>query len=105
MEAPMTEAIVHLADLLTAPLLADSNGPGWWVVFFPLGWFLVIAALILLFRRSRWGWGCGPAGRGYGRPLSAGEVLERRFAEGELSAEEFRQRRALLAEPPDSRGA
>jgi putative membrane protein len=96
----MTEAIVLLGNFVTAPVLADWNGPGWWVIFFPLGWFLVIAALILFFRRGRWGWACGPGGRGYGRPLTPTDVLERRFAEGDLSAEEFRQRRALLGEEP-----
>jgi putative membrane protein len=99
----MTEAIALLGSV-AAPILADWNGPGWWVIFFPLGWFLVIAALILLFRRGRWGWGCGPGYAGSARPLSASEVLERRFAEGDLSAEEFRQRRALLAEPRGSGG-
>src|SRR5436305_1950924 len=70
----MTEAIVLLGNFVTAPVLADWNGPGWWVIFFPLGWFLVIAALILFFRRGRWGWACGPGGRGYGRLLSPTEV-------------------------------
>ena len=91
------EAIAMLGSLLTAPVLADWEGPGWWVIFFPLGWLLVIGVLIFFFRRGRWGWGCG---RRYGRPMSAGDVLERRFAEGELSAEEFRERRAVLADEP-----
>jgi putative membrane protein len=97
--------MLDLSTLLTVPLLADSDGPGWWVVFFPLGWLLVIATLFLLFRflvfrRGRWraGWGCGPAGRGSGSNLSAAEILDRRFAVGELSADEYQERRAVLGE-------
>jgi putative membrane protein len=92
-----------LSTLLTAPVLAD-DGPGWWIVFVPVGWFLVILTLFLLFRvflfrRGRWGpgWGCGP--RPEGR-VSAADVLERRFAQGELSADEYRERRAVLGEQP-----
>jgi putative membrane protein len=94
-----------LSTLLTVPVLADSDGPGWWVVFFPLGWLLVIATLVLLFRfvvfrRAGWaaGWGCGPPGRGSEGRLSAADILERRFAEGELSADDYRERRAVLGE-------
>jgi putative membrane protein len=94
-----------LSTLLTAPVLADWDGPGWWIVFVPLGWFLVIVALVLLFRvflfrGGLWGpgWGGGPGGpRSEGR-MSAADVLERRFAEGELSADEYRERRAVLTE-------
>jgi putative membrane protein len=71
----------------------DGDGPGWWIVFVPLFWFAVIAGLVLLFR----GRGYGPAGRGGGRE-SAVEVLERRFAEGELSLEQYRERRSVLEE-------
>jgi hypothetical protein len=51
--------MLDLSTLLIVPLLADSDGPGWWVVFFPLGWLIVIAILFLLFRllvlrRGRW---------------------------------------------------
>jgi putative membrane protein len=98
-------AMVDLSTLLTVPLLADWDGPGWWIVFFPLGWLLVIATLFLLFRflafrRGGWaaGWGCGAAGRGSESHLSAADILERRFADGELSADEYRERRAVLGE-------
>jgi putative membrane protein len=98
-------AMVDLSTLLTVPVLADWDGPGWWIVFVPLGWLLVIATLVLLFRfvifrraGSAAGWGCGPAGRGPEGRLSAADLLERRFAEGELSADEYRERRAVLGE-------
>jgi putative membrane protein len=101
--------MVDLFALTSALPLADSDGPGWWIVFVPLGWILVIATLfvflrLFVFRRRRWGagWGCGPGGSRYGGPTSAAEVLERRFAEGELSADEYRERRAVLENPPIS---
>jgi putative membrane protein len=98
-----------LIALASATLLADSDGPGWWIVFAPLGWFLVIATFIVLlrvfvFRGGRWGagWGGGSGGPRYRGRMSAAEVLERRFAEGELSAEEYRERRAVLEHSPPS---
>ena len=35
--------------------------------------------------------------------MSAGEILERRFAEGELSAAEYRERRNVLEDEPAAR--
>jgi putative membrane protein len=93
------------STLLSAPPLAD--GPGWWIVFAPLGWFLVIVGVFLLFRflvfrrgLRAGGWGCVPGGPRSEARLSAAEVLERRFAEGELSADEYRERRSVLTEEP-----
>jgi putative membrane protein len=90
--------------LLTALIpLADWNGPGWWVVFFPIGWFVFFFLVFFLFRRAgRWGcgpgWGYGPrdgrGGRGWkGDPV---EILGRRFAEGSIDAEEYASRRRGL---------
>lgn len=81
--------------------LADwhHDGPGWWFLF-PLFWILVIVAIVLLLRRGRpWGpryWAAGPQAP----RETAAEVLERRFAEGEISSEEYRQRRSVL-DPPE----
>lgn len=70
----------------------DGDGPGWWIVFGPLFWILVIAAIVLLVRgRGRW----RPPGSGGGHATGI-EVLERRFAEGELSLEQYRERRSVL---------
>lgn len=91
-------------DLLTftpAPVLAAWSGPGWWIVFVPLGWFLVIFTFFFLFRRAGWGPGCwwGYAGRGeFDRRFSPSELLERRFAQGDLTVEEYRSRKAVLEE-------
>lgn len=82
--------------------LADWHGPGWWIVFVPLGWFAIAFLLFFLFRRAGWGPGCGWSGYG---PADGGEwrrhpapieVLDRRFAEGEIDAEEYRARRSTL---------
>jgi uncharacterized membrane protein len=86
-------------SLTSALLLADSDGPGWWIVFAPLGWLLVIGTVFILlrlfvFRRGRWGagWSCGSGAPRYGGPTSAAEILARRFAQGELSGDEYRER-------------
>jgi putative membrane protein len=83
--------------------LADWNGPGWWVVFFPIGWLLFFFLIFFVFRRFAW-WGCGWGPgygprrdrRGWGGPPDATEVLDRRFAEGEIDAAEYRERRTAL---------
>jgi putative membrane protein len=66
---------------------------GWWFLPVPLFWLLLIIGIVFLVR-----------GRG-GRSLWAGsgretgiDVLERRFAEGELSLEQYRERRSVLEE-------
>jgi len=65
----------------------------WWFAFFPLLWFGVILLFWSLFwRRGRWhhhhGWhGGGP---------SAEQVLGERYARGEITEDEYRQRRAVL---------
>jgi len=64
---------------------------GWWILSGPLFWLLVIVGIVLLVRgrsgRSPW-----PGG---GRETGI-DVLERRFAEGELSLDEYRERRSVL---------
>ena len=66
------------------------DGPGpWWPVF-PLLWFLVIATVITLFVRS---------GRQRSRfgGMRAGEArLAERFADGEITEQEYRDRLAVL---------
>jgi putative membrane protein len=69
----------------------NGDGPGWWIVFVPLFWVLVITGIILLVRGRRG----GPLWAGRGRE-SGIDVLERRYAEGELSLEQYRERRAVL---------
>jgi putative membrane protein len=69
-------------------VMADTNG--WhdghhWIIF-PLFWLIVIAIAIVLFRRGGW----GPR-------RSARTILAERFARGEISAEEYRERRGQLS--------
>lgn len=81
-----------------AYLLADLNGhmDGWgagaWVLM-ALGmigfWALVILGIVWLVRTL----GGEPA---RSRAISATEVLERRLAEGDISVDEYRQRRDAL---------
>lgn len=71
----------------------NGHGPGWWIVFVPLFWILVITGIIFLVRSRRG----GPPWGGRGRE-SGIDVLERRFAQGELSLEQYRERRAVLEE-------
>jgi putative membrane protein len=65
---------------------------GWWILSGPLIWLLIIVGIVFLVRgggRSPW--------TGGGRETGI-DVLERRFAEGELSLEEYRERRSVLEE-------
>jgi len=75
----------------TLTLLAGTAGDGdhgWWIVW-PLLWVAVIVGLVLLFTRRRW-----PGERsGVDR---ARDILAERFARGELSVEEYRERLAQL---------
>jgi uncharacterized membrane protein len=69
------------------------GGPEWWFVFVVLFWILVVGGILLVFRGSRrWTTHSVPAQR-----ESALEVLERRFAEGQLTAEDYQTRRRILS--------
>jgi putative membrane protein len=73
------------------PLLASAkdwhDGPGWWIVF-PILWLFLIATAIALF----WRRGRGPRDEGD----SARRILGERFARGEISGDEYRDRLAQL---------
>jgi putative membrane protein len=67
--------------------LAGSGwGGGPWFLIFPLLWVVLFAGVFFLFfrRRDRW------------QIHSAEEVLAERYAKGEISAEEYRQRLGVL---------
>jgi putative membrane protein len=74
---------------LSTSLMAFAGG--WWGLSGSLFWLVLIVGIVLLVRagsgRSPW--------PGSGRE-SGIDVLERRFAEGELSLEEYRERRSVL---------
>ena len=68
------------------------DGPGWWIVFVPLFWIVVIGGIVLLLR-SRGGW--GPP-RGGGHRETAIDVLDGRYARGEIDVDEYQERRSVL---------
>ena len=80
-----------LVTALSTPLAFVG---GWWILSGPLLWLLLIAGIVLLVR-SRSG---QPPLTGGGRETGI-EVLERRFAEGELTVEQYHERRSILEEP------
>jgi putative membrane protein len=90
-------------DLALFTPLADWDGPGPWILLLPLFWFAVVFLFFFVFRRAGWGPGCGWGGPGRGwRQLDATDLLDRRFAEGEISAEEYRSRRSTLKQKEQS---
>ncbi|MER7584564.1 SHOCT domain-containing protein [Kitasatospora sp. NPDC097691] len=87
--------------------LADWHGPGPWILLIPLVWIAVVFLVIVVLRRTVWrrrgcGFGYG-AGSAAEHPLA---VLGRRYAEGDIDAEEYRAKRAVLSESAreDTRG-
>lgn len=62
-------------------------------------WALVIVAIVWLVRAAPWD--TGPRRSAQEGPL---ELLDRRFAAGEISAEEYRERRAVLRGESDRPG-
>ena len=69
----------------------DSDvGAGWMIAMMigmALFWGLVILGIVWLIRSAPWGH------HDHGSPL---EILDRRFAAGEMSAEDYRERRNVL---------
>jgi putative membrane protein len=64
-----------------------DGGPGWWLVFPILFWVIVLSAAgYLLYRRSP----------GRSARSAAEHTLAERYARGEISEEELKQRRAVL---------
>ncbi|WP_431677620.1 SHOCT domain-containing protein [Kitasatospora sp. KL5] len=79
-------------------LLAHAYGPwpGPWILLIPLAWAAVILLVMLILRRTVWRGGHGPGGRWHGgSPLA---TLGDRYARGEIDADEYRARRAVLTE-------
>jgi putative membrane protein len=81
--------------LIEVPTSLIGVAGGWWILSGPLFWLLLIVGIVLLARR-----------RGEDPPWARGsretgiDVLERRFAEGELTLEQYRERRSVLEEKP-----
>jgi len=77
---------------------ADGSWPGPWILLIPLFWLAVVLLVVLVVRRAVWRrGGCG-WGHGGDSPLAA---LGRRYADGDIDADEYRARRAVLTERHD----
>jgi putative membrane protein len=86
----------NVLDLATQVLAEGGNwGPGGWWPIFPILWFLFFGFLI--FALFRWRRGGPPqwAGR-----QSAEGVLAERYARGEISEDEYRERLTVLKSNP-----
>ena len=92
----MTFASILIAD---AWGMHGDVGTGWWivmVVFMVAFWGAVILGGAYLVR--------GAVGGTRTHAVTARDILDRRFAEGELTAEEYRERRQELSRPADQAG-
>jgi putative membrane protein len=89
----MTENLTMLALSAATPLADHWHDGHWgpWFILIPLFWIAVLVGIFWLLRRG----GAGPW-RGGEAAMSATDVLERRFAEGQIDEEEYRRRRATL---------
>lgn len=77
-------------------------GTGWgWMMFMPLLWIVLIGliawAVVVLAQRSGQGQQQSQVGE------TPQEILDRRFARGEIDADAYEQARATLAGRPDVR--
>jgi putative membrane protein len=88
----ISAAIANFASIVLADDSWHHDGAPWFI-FAPLFWILVVFGIVWIvraappWRRSR---NFGP------RRESGTEILERRFAEGDLDPDEYRQRRSTL---------
>lgn len=80
-----------LAGVLPLASWGDDEGPGW--IFGLVFWLALITVVILLVRGRGW---FGPGSPRMQAHETGTQILERRFAEGEMSAEEYRERRSVL---------
>ncbi|AJZ84763.1 MULTISPECIES: SHOCT domain-containing protein [Streptomyces] len=78
---------------------AYGDGPGPWILLFPLMWALVVGGAVFLLRRGGWRgrapWRQGPVDFGERSPIA---VLGRRFAAGEIDEDEYWRRLSVLDE-------
>jgi len=93
--APVIAASLSLLIYADTWGMHDGDvGTGWMIVMMigmALFWGLIILGVVWLIRSTRWG-------SAQGDQESPSEILDRRFAAGEMSLEEFRERRDALEE-------
>ena len=90
----MTATLITLSETILAQARWGDHMRGWdggwmwlWGTLMMLTWVAIIAAAVWLIIRSV---------RGDGDSRRAREVLDERFARGELTVEEYRERREAL---------
>jgi putative membrane protein len=78
----------------TSHLLANDHwdGPGAWWPIFPILWLLVVSAVVFTLVRF------GRRNRAMAGPRAGEAKLAERFAAGEITEQEYRERRAVLKE-------
>jgi putative membrane protein len=77
---------------MVATILAEAGWHGGpWFLVFPLFWIALLVGAWFLFRRRD----------DRGRTHSAEEILGERYARGEITAEEYQQRREVLRRRSD----
>ncbi|MEU1282106.1 SHOCT domain-containing protein [Streptomyces sp. NPDC005805] len=78
------------------------DGPGPWILFFPLIWAAVVLGAVTVLRRTGvWRGRAAPGWRGGGPPVAESSplaLLGRRFAAGEIDEEEYWRRLSVLDE-------
>ncbi|MFP3465293.1 SHOCT domain-containing protein [Leifsonia sp. SIMBA_070] len=92
-----------------APCVVAYGHPffGWWWIFIPIFWILVIA-LIFGFAGRRWRRAAAMRGNGYpgwgphGATRSAEQTLAQRYANGDIDEQEYRARLEVLRANRDS---
>jgi putative membrane protein len=89
--------LVAAAWWVGAGTVGGARVPFFWPLV-PLGFFLVVVGFLLALRfaAGRWGWG-GP--RYWSGASSAEEILRERYARGEISEAEYRERLRVLGSP------
>ena len=78
--------------------MMNGYGPGWaWMILMPLLTIAIIGLIIWAVIRLAPGSSFGPGAPGQQGRETPQEILDRRFARGEINAEEYQQARAHLA--------
>jgi|SRR5581483_6663833 len=101
-------ALAALAGSLGPSTVASAQGPGPWQMHDWMGWgwggmwlgplfMVVLLALVIVGIAGLVRWLAGSATQGAGRERTARDVLDERYARGEIDREEYLRRRDDLA--------
>jgi putative membrane protein len=82
----MRDEVTHM-EVSTVLAFGHAWGAGPWFLVFPLFWLTVVVVLAIVFRRRR---------RGHAYDGSGEALLAERYARGEITEEEYRQRLSVL---------